>query len=198
MCGVHVLWTGQGSSLPLGGDQSHRGSPLLGNRKLSRGCTWVMAGVGVQHTGPLNEFTEQTIWNEISLVSHDLGVSDTSLCTSSKGVIVLSLIMSRLLVPQFYEGYGQTECTAGCCLSMPGDWTAGMTVGGFLLEYCSYCVIGMSEIGLITDWFINHLKQKCCLLVNQGTVGKTPPATEGWHWGSDCKAGGSRDLPRPH
>ncbi|XP_038610895.1 long-chain-fatty-acid--CoA ligase 1 isoform X2 [Tachyglossus aculeatus] len=26
---------------------------------------------------------------------------------------------------QFYEGYGQTECTAGCCLSIPGDWTAG-------------------------------------------------------------------------
>jgi long-chain acyl-CoA synthetase len=26
---------------------------------------------------------------------------------------------------QFYEGYGQTECTAGCCLSTPGDWTAG-------------------------------------------------------------------------
>ncbi|CAK7294845.1 Long-chain-fatty-acid--CoA ligase 1 [Vulpes lagopus] len=26
---------------------------------------------------------------------------------------------------QFYEGYGQTECTAGCCLTVPGDWTAG-------------------------------------------------------------------------
>ncbi|KAM5310832.1 long-chain-fatty-acid--CoA ligase 1 isoform 1-T3 [Glossophaga mutica] len=26
---------------------------------------------------------------------------------------------------QFYEGYGQTECSAGCSLSMPGDWTAG-------------------------------------------------------------------------
>uniref|UniRef100_A0AC11BMI7 Acyl-CoA synthetase long chain family member 1 n=1 Tax=Ovis aries TaxID=9940 RepID=A0AC11BMI7_SHEEP len=26
---------------------------------------------------------------------------------------------------QFYEGYGQTECTAGCCLTIPGDWTAG-------------------------------------------------------------------------
>nr|XP_006630030.1 PREDICTED: long-chain-fatty-acid--CoA ligase 1 [Lepisosteus oculatus] len=26
---------------------------------------------------------------------------------------------------QFYEGYGQTECTAGITLSMPGDWTAG-------------------------------------------------------------------------
>ncbi|KAM8940365.1 long-chain-fatty-acid--CoA ligase 1 isoform 2-T2 [Pelodytes ibericus] len=26
---------------------------------------------------------------------------------------------------QFYEGYGQTECTAGCSLTTPGDWTAG-------------------------------------------------------------------------
>ncbi|NWR87842.1 ACSL1 ligase, partial [Furnarius figulus] len=26
---------------------------------------------------------------------------------------------------QFYEGYGQTECTAGCSLSLAGDWTAG-------------------------------------------------------------------------
>uniref|UniRef100_K7GCL6 Long-chain-fatty-acid--CoA ligase n=1 Tax=Pelodiscus sinensis TaxID=13735 RepID=K7GCL6_PELSI len=26
---------------------------------------------------------------------------------------------------QFYEGYGQTECTAGCSLTMAGDWTAG-------------------------------------------------------------------------
>ncbi|XP_057688894.1 long-chain-fatty-acid--CoA ligase 1 [Corythoichthys intestinalis] len=24
-----------------------------------------------------------------------------------------------------FEGYGQTECTAGCTFSMPGDWTAG-------------------------------------------------------------------------
>ncbi|XP_036911066.1 long-chain-fatty-acid--CoA ligase 1 isoform X3 [Sturnira hondurensis] len=26
---------------------------------------------------------------------------------------------------QFYEGYGQTECSAGCSLTVPGDWTAG-------------------------------------------------------------------------
>lgn len=26
-----------------------------------------------------------------------------------------------------FEGYGQTECTAGCTFSMPGDWTAGKT-----------------------------------------------------------------------
>lgn len=34
--------------------------------------------------------------------------------------------MSCFLLTKFYEGYGQTECTAGCCLSLPGDWTAGM------------------------------------------------------------------------
>ncbi|XP_026872884.2 long-chain-fatty-acid--CoA ligase 1b isoform X2 [Electrophorus electricus] len=26
---------------------------------------------------------------------------------------------------QFYEGFGQTECTAGCTVSLSGDWTAG-------------------------------------------------------------------------
>lgn len=26
---------------------------------------------------------------------------------------------------QLYEGYGQTECTAGCSMSLPGDWIAG-------------------------------------------------------------------------
>lgn len=24
-----------------------------------------------------------------------------------------------------FEGYGQTECTAGCTFSMPGDWSTG-------------------------------------------------------------------------
>uniref|UniRef100_A0AAR2L6B1 Arachidonate--CoA ligase n=1 Tax=Pygocentrus nattereri TaxID=42514 RepID=A0AAR2L6B1_PYGNA len=26
---------------------------------------------------------------------------------------------------QFYEGYGQTECTAGCTITLSGDWTGG-------------------------------------------------------------------------
>ncbi|XP_066523110.1 long-chain-fatty-acid--CoA ligase 1b [Hoplias malabaricus] len=26
---------------------------------------------------------------------------------------------------QFYEGYGQTECTAGCTVTVPGDWSSG-------------------------------------------------------------------------
>lgn len=37
---------------------------------------------------------------------------------------VLSFIRAAMGC-QFYEGYGQTECTAGCTLTMPGDWTAG-------------------------------------------------------------------------
>lgn len=31
----------------------------------------------------------------------------------------------HVLTLQFYEGYGQTECTAGCSMSVPGDWSAG-------------------------------------------------------------------------
>ncbi|XP_007517718.2 long-chain-fatty-acid--CoA ligase 1 isoform X1 [Erinaceus europaeus] len=37
---------------------------------------------------------------------------------------VLTFLRSALGC-QFYEGYGQTECTAGCSLTLPGDWTAG-------------------------------------------------------------------------
>ncbi len=29
---------------------------------------------------------------------------------------------------QVYEAYGQTECTAGCTYTTPGDWTAGETL----------------------------------------------------------------------
>nr|XP_054340127.1 long-chain-fatty-acid--CoA ligase 1 isoform X4 [Pongo pygmaeus] len=43
------------------------------------------------------------------------------------GIIRNNSLWDRLIFHkvQFYEGYGQTECTAGCCLTMPGDWTAG-------------------------------------------------------------------------
>lgn len=30
-----------------------------------------------------------------------------------------------LLFPQVFEAYGQTECTAGCTFTSPGDWTSG-------------------------------------------------------------------------
>lgn len=38
--------------------------------------------------------------------------------------IVLSFVRTAMGC-QFYEGYGQTECTAGCTMTTPGDWTAG-------------------------------------------------------------------------
>lgn len=39
-----------------------------------------------------------------------------------------------LFLLQVYEAYGQTECTAGCTYTTPGDWTSG--------QCC--CVIGCS------------------------------------------------------
>ncbi|XP_072318579.1 long-chain-fatty-acid--CoA ligase 1a isoform X3 [Eucyclogobius newberryi] len=38
---------------------------------------------------------------------------------------VILTFLRAALGCQFYEGYGQTECTAGCTMSMPGDWSAG-------------------------------------------------------------------------
>uniref|UniRef100_A0A7N6FHW8 Arachidonate--CoA ligase n=1 Tax=Anabas testudineus TaxID=64144 RepID=A0A7N6FHW8_ANATE len=35
------------------------------------------------------------------------------------------LSSSTFLLQIFYYSYGQTECTAGCTMSIPGDWTAG-------------------------------------------------------------------------
>lgn len=61
-----------------------------------------------------------------------------------------SLLTFRLLVVQFYEGYGQTECTAGCCLTVPGDWTAGTSRGtllmGILLFRWEFSEFGLSLV----------------------------------------------------
>ncbi|KAG7264476.1 hypothetical protein CRUP_017178, partial [Coryphaenoides rupestris] len=38
--------------------------------------------------------------------------------------VVLSFLRTALSC-QFYEGYGQTECTAGCSMTVPGDFSAG-------------------------------------------------------------------------
>lgn len=39
-----------------------------------------------------------------------------------------------LFLCQFYEGYGQTECTAGCTMTLAGDWTAGTVIFSVLID----------------------------------------------------------------
>lgn len=70
----------------------------------------------------------------------------------------LSHTNNVLFLAKFYEGYGQTECTAGCCLSLPGDWTAGM-VGRRVISRLSSLEfeVGMTGNGLVIDWVINLL-----------------------------------------
>lgn len=46
--------------------------------------------------------------------------------------------------PQFYEGYGQTECTAGCSMSLPGDWSAGTTSEPHQNDLLCVCQINLS------------------------------------------------------
>lgn len=46
--------------------------------------------------------------------------------------------------PQFYEGYGQTECTAGCTMSLPGDWSAGTSSEPHQNDLLCVCQINLS------------------------------------------------------
>lgn len=54
--------------------------------------------------------------------------SDYTIFLMIKQRVYLFYISMLFSVRQFYEGYGQTECTAGCSMSLPGDWTAGNTL----------------------------------------------------------------------
>nr|XP_012617716.1 long-chain-fatty-acid--CoA ligase 6 [Microcebus murinus] len=48
---------------------------------------------------------------------------------------------------QVYEGYGQTECTAGCTFTTPGDWTSGH-VGRRCLQHIKRGRRGTELLGL--------------------------------------------------
>ncbi|NXE92985.1 ACSL1 ligase, partial [Menura novaehollandiae] len=70
-----------------------------------------------------NSFWDKVIFRKIQA---SLGGKVRLMVTGAAPVSASVLTFLRAALGcQFYEGYGQTECTAGCCLSLPGDWTAG-------------------------------------------------------------------------
>ncbi|NXN12924.1 ACSL1 ligase, partial [Indicator maculatus] len=70
-----------------------------------------------------NSFWDKIIFRKIQA---SLGGKVRLMITGAAPVSASVLTFLRAALGcQFYEGYGQTECTAGCSLSMPGDWTAG-------------------------------------------------------------------------
>ncbi|NWU55170.1 ACSL1 ligase, partial [Dromas ardeola] len=70
-----------------------------------------------------NSFWDKVIFRKIQA---SLGGKVRFMITGAAPVSASVLTFLRTALGcQFYEGYGQTECTAGCSLSVPGDWTAG-------------------------------------------------------------------------
>ncbi|KAJ3603846.1 hypothetical protein NHX12_028587 [Muraenolepis orangiensis] len=70
-----------------------------------------------------NSFWDKLVFNRIQAT---LGGNLRFILTASAPIspTVLSFLRA-VLGCLIFEGYGQTECTAGCTFSMPGDWTAG-------------------------------------------------------------------------
>ncbi|KAK2908702.1 hypothetical protein Q8A67_004539 [Cirrhinus molitorella] len=71
---------------------------------------------------------KDSMWDKLifSKVQASLGGHVRLMITGAAPVSPTVLTFLRAALGcQFYEGYGQTECTAGCTMSLPGDWTAG-------------------------------------------------------------------------
>ncbi|CAL8247664.1 unnamed protein product [Merluccius merluccius] len=70
-----------------------------------------------------NSLWDKLVFNRIQA---SLGGNLRFILTASAPIspTVLSFLRA-VLGCLIFEGYGQTECTAGCTFSMPGDWTAG-------------------------------------------------------------------------
>uniref|UniRef100_A0A8C2FLB7 Arachidonate--CoA ligase n=1 Tax=Cyprinus carpio TaxID=7962 RepID=A0A8C2FLB7_CYPCA len=75
-----------------------------------------------------NSLWDRLIFNKIQALCTfaSLGGNLRFILTASAPIspTVLSFLRATLGC-LIFEGYGQTECTAGCTFSMPGDWSAG-------------------------------------------------------------------------
>lgn len=81
-------------------------------------------------------------WLYLSLIFHPSLAVQASFGGNLRFVLTASAPISPTVLSflravlgcYIFEGYGQTECTAGCTFSMPGDWSAGeQTVSFFTL-----------------------------------------------------------------
>ncbi|XP_058262007.1 long-chain-fatty-acid--CoA ligase 5 isoform X3 [Hemibagrus wyckioides] len=69
-----------------------------------------------------------SIWDKLIFhkVQESLGGSVRVMVTGAAPISPAVLRFLRACLGcQIFEAYGQTECTAGCTISLPGDWTAG-------------------------------------------------------------------------
>ncbi|XP_058505760.1 long-chain-fatty-acid--CoA ligase 1-like [Solea solea] len=69
-----------------------------------------------------------SIWDQLIFrkVQASLGGRIRVMITGAAPISPTVLTFLRAAIGcQFYEGYGQTECTSGCTMTTPGDWSAG-------------------------------------------------------------------------
>ncbi|NXU55272.1 ACSL1 ligase, partial [Turnix velox] len=94
-----------------------------------------------------NSFWDKVIFRKIQA---SLGGRVRLMITGAAPVSASVLTFLRTALGcQFYEGYGQTECTAGCSLSLPGDWTAGHV--GAPMPCCMIKLVDVQEMNYLAS-----------------------------------------------
>ncbi|KAF3825572.1 hypothetical protein GH733_005554 [Mirounga leonina] len=102
--------------------------PRLLNRMFDR--RWLLDFASKRKEAELRSgiIRNNSLWDRLIFhkIQSSLGGKVRLMITGAAPVSATVLTFLRAALGcQFYEGYGQTECTAGCCLTIPGDWTAG-------------------------------------------------------------------------
>ncbi|XP_060691286.1 long-chain-fatty-acid--CoA ligase 1a isoform X1 [Hemiscyllium ocellatum] len=91
---------------------------------------WILQIATWRKTAELRKgiMRRNSIWDKLVFrkIQDSLGGQVKLMVTGAAPVSETVLTFIRAAVGcQFYEGYGQTECTAGCSMTLPGDWSAG-------------------------------------------------------------------------
>lgn len=67
-----------------------------------------------------------------------------------------------------FEGYGQTECTAGCTFSMPGDWSTGDAASRSLTAAANIVLVQLADMSFF--FFPPRTRRRSAALLH-GEVG---------------------------